>query len=206
MKFIILSFLLVASLVSAPTATAEWQILAGSNGGGSGADMRQRFAQASTTLAPNTGAVVTLPAVTPAPGATVKISGGTIAGDILEWAVLVFGGTLASFAVLWFRAGLKKLGVETTAADNARLEEILKNGMAHGAHTLATKIDGSLEMESKNKIINLAIGYAKDHGAGEFKRLGVDPNDPKAIEAMQARLAKLLDEKASPAVVLGDKA
>jgi hypothetical protein len=123
------------------------------------------------------------------------ISGGTIVGELIMWLVLVIGAPLAGFVVALIVKLLKKFGVETSDADRARLKEMIENGIALAAQRAEKTLDGKLPIEVKNKLAVQTLAYVQTHGADTLKRLGYDPTDPKAIEAIQARIAKMFSDK-----------
>lgn len=161
------------------------------------------FAQAAT--APD----VSAPAPTPPPGqfVTVRdgsttISGGSLLGQLATWIALLIGAPVAGAVLVWVRYGLKKLGVEMTDSDRARLTEFVEHGIALAADRVNADLKGKLPIEVKGAVQAAALEYVQDHGADTLKKLGFDPNDPKSIEAIQARIAKTLDDKATPTALL----
>lgn len=134
--------------------------------------------------------------VVPIPASDPKIvSGGTIVGEIIQWMVMVFGPILAGLVVAAFVKLLRLLGVQVDDARRARLEEIVSNGLANAADEARTSLDGKLPVEIKNKVVADTVEYAQRHGAETLKALGVDPSDPKAVEAIRARATKILADK-----------
>jgi hypothetical protein len=122
------------------------------------------------------------------------VSGGSLIGEVILWASLLLGAPLAGLAVALILKLLRKFGVEVSDADRARLKEFVENGVALAAQRA---LSGKLQVEVKNEIAAQALAYVQEHGADTLKKLGYDENDPKAIEALQARIAKLLADKAA---------
>lgn len=146
--------------------------------------------------APATGAVVTVR------GDTATISGGTLAGQILVWAALLIGAPLAGLIAAWIVKLLQKLGVDISDSNRKRLQEFVENGIALGAKRASADLSGKLNVDVKNRVAADALIYVQDHGADTIKALGFDPQDKKAVEAMQARIAKALDDKAAVAAAM----
>lgn len=174
-----------------------------------------QVAQADAALTASTIGVapppptVSAPAPTPAPNTfvTVKdgsatISGGSLLGQILMWAALLVGAPLAGAVVTLVVKIMQKLGVDVSDANRARLKEFVENGISLAAHRAGTELSGKLTVQTKNHVATAALAYVQDHGADTLKKLGFDPNDPKAIEALQARIAKALDDKVAATPVL----
>jgi hypothetical protein len=125
------------------------------------------------------------------------VSGGSLIGEVILWASLLLGAPLAGLAVALILKLLRKFGVEVSDADRARLKEFVENGVALAAQRANAELSGKLQVEVKNEIAAQALAYVQEHGADTLKKLGYDENDPKAIEALQARIAKLLADKAA---------
>lgn len=161
-------------------------------------------AQAQAQVDPNSGKVAIV--VAPPNPAEASISFGTLGGQLLTWAALLFGGVIATFVVKWVQALAKKAGVDVSQAQSDKLNAMLENSIHLAAQKAETKLDGTMTVEVKNKVVADAVQYAKEHGADTIKDLaGVDPNDPKIQEALKARAAKAL-ATVSPDAVLAPAA
>lgn len=123
------------------------------------------------------------------------VSGGTIIGEIIMWVALIIGAPLAGLVATFVVKLMQKFGIEVSDADRARLKEMIENGIALAAQRAEKSLDGKLPVEVKNQIAVRALEYVQAHGIDTLKRLGYDPTDPKAIEAIQARIAKFIAEK-----------
>ena len=176
------------------------------------------FAQPAAGLGPT----VTLPALIPAPAgmipqvgvtptpiiinqgpaADTSISFGTLGAQLLGWVSAVFVPVLGAFLTKWVMAMAKKAGIEASQAMSDKLDGIIENGLHSGATAAQKDLTGKLNVDVKNQVIAQAVTYAQDHGAETIKSLsGCDPNDPKAIEALQARAAKVLSNIGPDAVL-----
>lgn len=148
------------------------------------------------------GTIVSLPAVVTAKGdGSVTISGGSILGQIIMVASLILAVPVAAFATKWLQAGAKRAGIEVSDAARGRLQEIVEHGLALAAQRAQVDIKDKLDINVKAGVATDALVYVQDHAADTFKQLGIDPTDPKAIEAIQARVAKAMEDKLPPPAV-----
>lgn len=142
-----------------------------------------------------------LPATPPLiiqPSSVKTYSFGEAAGEALQWLVLVVGPVLAAVGVKLALNFLKKMGIDVSETQRARLQEMVENGLSLAAQRAQQNLKGTMTVEVRNDVANAALSYVQDHGTETLRALGFDPNDPKAIEALQARIAKALDDKAPP--------
>lgn len=146
---------------------------------------------------PAVGANAPAPVVIVQPSPT-TVSGGNFIGEFVMLASLLLGAPLAAIAVKYLLLGLKKLGVETSDAQRQRLQEFVEHGISIGAQRAQLDLKDKLPIDLRSKVAVDALQYVQDHGAETLKQLGFDPNDPKAIEAIQARIAKAMDDKVPP--------
>lgn len=137
--------------------------------------------------------------IIPKEGGGVVIQGGTLAGEALTWLALVLGAPLAGFLAALVVKLAKRWGVDISDANRARLQEMVENGLALAAKRSAAKLqDANLTIEVRNKLASDVLLYVQEHGADTLKALGAqDPNDPKVIEALQARIEKALNDAAA---------
>ena len=168
---------------------------------------------AQPTPVPNTsdeGRAVTMPmtiGTVPTPiiitqPADTSISFGTLGAQLLGWVSAVFVPVLGAFLTKWAMAMAKKAGIDASQALSDKLDGIIENGLHSGATAAQKDLTGKLNVDVKNQVIAQAVTYAQDHGAETIKSLsGCDPNDPKAIEALQARAAKVLSNIGPDAVL-----
>lgn len=141
----------------------------------------------------DSGKVAIVMAPAPAAEATTSFSIGTWIADLLGGLMAIFGSVIATFLTKWVMAVAKKAGVDATQAMSDRLDQIIENGLHAGATDLGRDLKGKLNVETKNQVIANAVTYAQDHGAETVKSIsGLDINDPKTVEALQARAAKVL--------------
>ena len=158
----------------------------------------------------------TTPIVTVAPAATqntvqttgpvtsdTTISVGTLAGQVLTWAVTAFGSLLATIFAAWGVRLFKIAGVQITDAARVRLQEIILNGLNEGAKTEAANLVGKDQVQVKDAIVTKAVNYVQAHGADTIKQLGLDPTSGVAIEAIKARIETAINDPAvaTPAVL-----
>lgn len=134
--------------------------------------------------------------VTVKDGAT-TVSGGSVIGELLMWAALVLGvplsGALLKYVIIPFE---KKMGVEVSAQNSARLQQIVENGIALAAQRAQVSLKDKLEINVRSDVAVNALQYVQDHGKETLALMGApDPTDPKAMEALQARIARAMDDK-----------
>lgn len=147
----------------------------------------------------NSGVVLPLAPTIPA-GAEAKliISGGSIIGEVLQWLALVLATPLGILAAAWLKRAFTAAGLTATEAMLAKFQDQVANGVALAAHEAQVDLKDKLPVEVKGNIASRVVVYVQDHGAETAKALGFDPNDPKFIEAVQARAAKVMTELAPP--------
>lgn len=158
-----------------------------------------------TVAAPAPAPAVSTPVPTPPTGqfVTVKdgsatISGGTLIGEAIMWASLLIGAPLAGLIATWLIKLLKRMGVDNADSYRDRLKEFVENGLALAAQRAQVDLKDKMSIDVRSKVAVDAMKYVQDHGAETLKALGVDPNDGAAIEALQARIAKAMDDKVPP--------
>ena len=150
------------------------------------------LAHADAGMAPQVGVTAT-PIVIQQPADT-SISVGTLGAQLLEWFAAVFVPVVGAFLTKLLMALAQKAGVQATQAMSDKLDGIIENGIHNGANKLGADLSGKLTVTVKNQVAAKAVEYAQAHGADTIKGLtGVDPNDPKVVEALQARAAKALN-------------
>jgi hypothetical protein len=141
-------------------------------------------------------AIVMAPAVAPAEP-TASFSIGTWIADLLGALVAVFGTAIGTFVTKWVMAVAKKAGIDATQAMSDRLDQIITNGLHSGAAQLGHDITGKLNVQVKNQVIADAVTYAQTQASDMIKG---SVSDPKTVQALQARAAKVLSEIGPDAV------
>ena len=170
------------------------------------------------TLSPNVvlAPTATIPNVSPAPAvtqntvtttgpvaSTTTISVGTLAGQVLTWAITGFGSLLATVFAAWGVRLFKIAGVQITDAARDRLQQIILNGLNVGAAKATTDLAGKGQIEIKDAAVAHAVAYVQDHGADTIKQLGLDPNSGAAVQAIRAHIETAIADPtvATPAAV-----
>lgn len=148
---------------------------------------------ATSVIIPPAGKIVTVDS-----GGNATVSGGSILGEAIMWAALLVGGGLAALIARWVQVGAKKLGLDMNDDARARLQEIVEHGIALSAQKAQVDLSDKLPLNVKAGVAVNALQYVQAHGADTLKQLGVDPNDPTAIEAVQARIAKAMNDALPP--------
>ena len=126
------------------------------------------------------------------------ISVGTLAGQVLTWIASVFSVPIGGLLTAWLYRLFTKAGVDMTDAMRARLQEIVVNGINHGAQKASADIAGRGRVDIKNTAVAHAINYVQEHGADELKALGVDPNSNVAVDVIKARIETAITDANTP--------
>lgn len=129
------------------------------------------------------------------PAATVQA--GSLAAQALIWVETTFGAAIAAALTALIVRWMRNAGFIGAELLSGTLDRIILNGLHAGAQQAAGALKGEGTIEIKNQVVGAAVRYAQDHGADTLKSLGVDPTSPKAVEAIKARIAKMV---ADPAV------
>ena len=153
---------------------------------------------------------VTLPAGTPQPGAVgsttiivpatiapdtkVTVSAGSVLNEIIQIALLAAGTALIGLAGVVGVKLLTWMGVKNAEQYRAKIEQIASNGVALARQEAAARLPGKLTLEVQNDVMARAITYVEEQGAETLKKLGYNPDDPKDVEALRARVAKAIGE------------
>lgn len=133
---------------------------------------------------------------------------GEYLGDVLEYIATFFGTVISTLVVAWLSRVFKNAGIQVTDQLRDRLQELVVNGVNLAAAEAADKLKGKGEIDVKNQLLARTVTYVQDHGADTLKKLGVDPKDPKFVEAVQARIEAAVNNPATPTppVLDGQKA
>jgi hypothetical protein len=176
-------------------------------------EVRTQMVQASSPQAAGTPIGVPVAVVQqPAAPQKITIAGGDLAAELINWLALVFGAPVAGFVVMWARALAKKAGVDMSDAMGAKLDDMLQRGITQAAAKAGHDLQGTLQVDVQNKLLQEAVQYAQAHGANTINDLAagnsllaplkqVDPNDPQVQAALRARATALLD-KMTPNTIL----
>ena len=145
-------------------------------------------------MLPHVGVTPTPIVIDQRPPADTSFSIGTGIADLLGTLAAIFGSVIGGFAVKWIKAVAARAGVQVSQDMSDKLDAIIENGIHNGANKIGADLSGKLTVTVKNQVAAEAVKYAQAHGVETIKSLtGVDPSDPKVIEALQARAAKALN-------------
>jgi len=143
-----------------------------------------------------------------APGTTVSTTGpvtsstqidvGSIASSAFAWAATVALGVVVPFIVKLLLAIAARFGQATTDALRARFTEFVTNGANLLVAAGAERLKGLTPIEVKGAILPDLVRYVQAHGAETVKKLGVDPESPKLVEAVEAQLETAIANPAVP--------
>lgn len=126
-----------------------------------------------------------------ADGTTVSM--GSALGVGAELLATAIAAPVAGIIVIWLQAIARRIGVQITDADRARLDGIVQNGVLWAAARANVTLDGKLPLDVRNQIVADAAGYALTYGADTLKRLKAPVGDPAALQdIILPRVAKLL--------------
>lgn len=126
---------------------------------------------------------------------------GDYANAVLQWMLPILAPILAGFivdALIKFR---QKLGQTTSDAQREKLFEMAQNGVNLATHQLGQSLTGKLPVQVQSQVMAQAVDYVQAHGSDTIKALGLDPTDPKAVEAIKGRVATILANKEQVAVI-----
>ena len=133
---------------------------------------------------------------------TAAFSVGTWIADAFGVMITVFGTVIATFLTQWVKAVAAKAGVQMSQAMSDKLDAVIERGLHAGADQVAAKLDGTMSINVKNKIIAHAVQYAQDHAEETIKNLNNGSVDnAKIVEGLQARATKALNDIAAPPTV-----
>ena len=137
---------------------------------------------------------------TPPTKSTITIKGGDLAAQILDWFYVAFGGILSAGVMALIYKVFGYFGIKTTDIQRAQLEAVVVNGLSSGAAQAQMRLRATdkLDITSKNEIVNAAIDYTQRHAAETIRALGLDPKSGEAVEAIRARIEKVLNDPSTP--------
>jgi ATP-dependent DNA ligase len=158
--------------------------------------------QAQAQVDPGGKVAIVMAQAVPPTEPTTSFSIGTWIADLLGSLVAIFGTVIGTFVTKWVMAVAKKAGLDATQAMSDKLNSIITNGLHDGAAKLGQDITGKMNVQVKNQVIAQAVTYAQSHAVDTIKDLGGgDMNDPKVVEALQARAAAALSTIGPDAVL-----
>jgi hypothetical protein len=190
MKFVGIIFIAFLSLAS--VAHAQFQPTPAGTGG------PVAVGQAMAQVDPQ--GRVAIVGVPQAPPTDTSVSFGSLGAQLLAWLGAIFIPVIGAFATKALMAIEKKAGIEASKAASDHLDDTIENGLHAGLGVIDARLAGTMNVDVKNKAIADAVSYAQDHGAETIKSLtGLDPNDPKVIETLQARATKAMNNVVSEA-------
>lgn len=129
-------------------------------------------------------------------GAQQTVLLGNYASSILQWMLPIIAPVVAAFLVDALIKLRQMLGQTTSEAQRAKLQEMAENAVNLAGHELGKDLKGKISVPDKSAVMAKAVDYIQFHGADTIKALsGIDPTDPKAVQALQARVATILASK-----------
>lgn len=121
------------------------------------------------------------------------ISAGSALGVGIELLATAIAAPVAGIVVIWLQAIARKIGIQITDADRARLDGIVENGVLWAASRAGIAMDGKVPLDVRSVIVAGAAEYTLTYGRDTLKRLKAPVGDPLALqEIILPRVAKLL--------------
>lgn len=125
---------------------------------------------------------------------------GDYAASALQWMLPLLAPIIAAFLVDVLIKVRQRLGISTSDAQRDKLQQMAENAVNLSSHKLGQDLTGKLPVQVKSQVMAQAVDYVQAHGADTIKALGLDPTDPKTVEALQGRIATILADKEAAAV------
>lgn len=126
---------------------------------------------------------------TSAQAADTTVSLGSALGLGLELVVATVAAPLLGLVGLWLQRQARRLGIEITDADRARLNALIENGVLWAVDNAGAQLDGKWSVDLRSEILSGAAAYMQAYGADTLKRLKA-PADPAQLQ--QIILPRLL--------------
>lgn len=117
---------------------------------------------------------------------------GTFVASLVNWIWLVFGGAIVTGATALFIRGMKLLGIKTSAEQNSRLEEAIRNGLNLAVARIGQVAPGKMPIEIRDKVIADAVAYVQRHQADTIRALGLNPDGGEVAEALRAKAESVI--------------
>lgn len=124
-----------------------------------------------------------------AQAADTTVSLGSALGLGLELVVATVAAPLLGLVGLWLQRQARRLGIEITDADRARLDVLVENGVAWAVGNAGASLNGKWSVDLRSEILSGAAAYMQAYGADTLKRLKA-PADPAQLQ--QIILPRLL--------------
>lgn len=160
------------------------------------------LAQDSKPLSPPSFTAPPVVQVTPAPPPQNTLLLGDYANAVLQWMQPILAPIIAGFIVDVLIKIRTMLGQSTTEAQRAKLFEMAQNGTNLAIHQAGANMAGKMPVQIRSAVMAQAVDYVQAHGSDTIKALGLDPTDPKAVQAIQGRVATILALKEQSAEVV----
>jgi hypothetical protein len=142
-------------------------------------------------------AIPAAPGISPI-GSPTYVNAGSLSADVLNFVVAVTLPIVSAVVTGWIVRLFQMVGVNMTDAQRARLQEMVVNGIHAGTAQAESALQGAPPIAVKNQAIAHAVEYVQQHGQDTLKALGLNPNDPAAVQAIQARVLSAIANPAIP--------
>ena len=139
-------------------------------------------------------------------GAPVLVDVGTLGSEVLKWVLSATIPVIGVAVTGWISRAFQQAGVNMSDAARARLQEMVVNGLNAGAAVAVQHVSETSPVAIKNAAAGHALQYVLAHGADTLKALGLNPDDEKTKQAIQARIETAIIDPSQPtAAILGSK-
>jgi hypothetical protein len=137
---------------------------------------------------------VPAPIITPAPAGGFIVSAGSAASTLIEWLLVPMVPAIGIALAGLIMQLAKGVGLAIDEQRRAKLQAIIENGIKWAAHDAEILLNGKLNFEMKNQLIDLVVSkYLPQHGAETVKALGGDVTNTGAmLDIVTARSATIL--------------
>jgi hypothetical protein len=91
-------------------------------------------------------------------------------------------------------------GVKVDESNKAALQAIIVNGLNQAAAKAENSLrnNTNLDVDVKSQVIADAVAYTQAHAKETIKALGLDKDDPSAVEAIRARIQTAIVDPLTP--------
>ena len=122
------------------------------------------------------------------------------ANSALDWMLPIIAPILAALIADLVIKIRTYFGQSTSDAQRDKIKDMAENGVNLAAHELGKDLQsGKLSLPDRSQIMAAAVDYVQAHGADTIKALGLDPTDPKAVQAIKGHIATIIAGKQADA-------
>jgi hypothetical protein len=126
------------------------------------------------------------------------ISVGTLAGQVLDWAAVMFGGILTAYASYLMQRVAAHFGVQISEAARAEFANHLLHAVNLGAAEAQKGMQGKDPVKVKNATVAFAVDYIRNHHADLAKSIKIDPSTHNGVERIEAQIETAITDPTVP--------